>query len=506
MDNTMNKIGQVAERMGYAHADTDVAKRESSHANSIEDQASLRRRPFVVPILLLSDALLALVVWGAALLVQDVWGYGAPTQLAYISVAANILVWIILRALLGLYPGYGIDEAQELRCQTYAVVTTLAITTVFAFAFKVSGSLSRLLLLVGFLGLLLLAPLVRYLVKAAMKKAGLWGKPVVIIGEGEAGRHLIGTLKREWKLGFRPAAVFDQRTIHTGGSVEHVPFGGNLEDAVRLAEKHKIDTAIFAMPHTPRERLAPLVSQASVTFRHVMVILDTSGITNAAAVARDLGDTFGLEMAFNLLNPWARRSKRIFDLSSAVVGLLLISPLLVMICILIKLESPGPAIFVQERPGRDGKMFRVFKFRTMCIDAEQIFQQLVHDNPLLAKEFEEHGKLKDDPRVTRIGAWLRKTSLDELPQVWNVIKGDMSLVGPRPYLVEQEPQMNGAGAVISRVAPGISGLWQVSGRSGITFEERLALDLYYVRNWSVWLDVVILARTARCVLLRRGAY
>jgi lipopolysaccharide/colanic/teichoic acid biosynthesis glycosyltransferase len=203
---------------------------------------------------------------------------------------------------------------------------------------------------------------------------------------------------------------------------------------------------------------------------------------------------------------WARRTKRSFDLLSTVVGGLLISPILLMAYVLIKLDSPGSAIFIQERPGQNGKPFRIYKFRTMHTDAEQRFAQLMLEDSLLAKEFEQHGKLKVDPRVTRVGSWLRNLSLDELPQLWNVLKGDMSLVGPRPYLANQVVQLEGTDVMISRVPPGITGLWQVSGRSNMLFEQRIALDTYYVQNWSLWLDFIILARTVASVLLRRGAY
>lgn len=150
-------------------------------------------------------------------------------------------------------------------------------------------------------------------------------------------------------------------------------------------------------------------------------------------------------------------------------------------------------------------MFRIFKFRTMRTDAEQKFDELVLSDSTIQQYFERYGKLKDDLRVTRVGKWLRKLSLDELPQLWNVFKGEMSLVGPRPYLVNQIPQMSGAEIVVLRILPGISGLWQVSGRSDVTFEQRLEMDAYYVRNWSVWLDLIILFRTILTVLLRRGA-
>jgi lipopolysaccharide/colanic/teichoic acid biosynthesis glycosyltransferase len=151
-------------------------------------------------------------------------------------------------------------------------------------------------------------------------------------------------------------------------------------------------------------------------------------------------------------------------------------------------------------------MFKIFKFRTMYTDAERRFAELSLENPSLSEEFTTHGKLKDDPRVTRIGRLLRKTSLDELPQLWNVLKGEMSLVGPRPYLTIQTSQISGTEKLITRVPPGITGLWQVSGRSDVTLEHRVALDLHYVHNWSVWLDLVVLARTVQIVLLRRGAY
>jgi Undecaprenyl-phosphate galactose phosphotransferase WbaP len=456
--------------------------------------------------LVLSDVVLASLLWGVALLIQSMWGQGEITRVALASTVPNVAVWLGLRALLGLYPGYGVDEVEELRRQTYAVMATLAITAVFAVAFHIGGSLSRLLLFVGFAGLLVLAPFVRHFMKAALKRAGVWGKPVVVIGAGEAGGRLLKTLREEWRLGFRPAAVFDNRLVPAGGALEGVPYGGNLEDAMSMARKHKLDTAIFAMPHTRREELAPLVSRASVSFRHVMVIPNLGGITNSAVVARNFAGTFGVEIKHNLLDPWARRTKRALDLFGVVVGGLMISPILLAITLLIKLDSPGPALFVQKRPGRNGDMFRIFKFRTMYSDAEQRFEQLVFGNPLLAGEFERHGKLRDDPRVTRVGKWLRKLSLDELPQLWNVLKGDMSLVGPRPYLVSQVAQIKGSGMVIPQVAPGITGLWQVSGRSEITFEQRVDLDAYYVRNWSTWLDFVLLARTVRCVLLRRGAY
>jgi FlaA1/EpsC-like NDP-sugar epimerase len=167
--------------------------------------------------LLFSDLVLASLIWCVALLIQSIWGQGGVTGVALAGIAPNVAVWLGLRALMGLYPGYGIDEAEELRRQTYAVMATLAITAIFAVGLQIGDRLSRLLLLVGFVSLLVLAPFVRHAVKVALSKAGMWGKPVVLIGAGEAGGRLVRTLREEWKLGFRPVAAFDNAWSHPGG-------------------------------------------------------------------------------------------------------------------------------------------------------------------------------------------------------------------------------------------------------------------------------------------------
>lgn len=457
-------------------------------------------------VLIASDLAFGLLVWGAALLVQSVWGHGSLSNVAFVGIATNVVIWLGIRALLGLYPGYGLDEAEELRRQSYAVMATLAITAICAIAFQVGQSLSRLLLLVGVLGLLVLAPLVRHVIKVAMDKAGLWGKPVVVIGVGEAGHRLIRTLQNEWKLGFRPVAVFDDRLVPTEAEIAGVPFGGTLTDAIDVARRHKINTAIFAMPHTRREDLAPLVSRASVWFRHVMIIPNLGGMTNSAVVARYFAGTFGVEIKHNLLDPWTRRTKRALDLCGVVVGSLLLGPLVAAIAVLIKLDSRGPVFYGHRRLGADNKHFRCWKFRTMHVNAEHLLNEYLQNNPELRAEWELNQKLRNDPRVTRVGRYLRKTSLDELPQLWNVLDGEMSLTGPRPIVDAEVSKYGEVYELYRRIRPGMSGFWQVSGRSDMDYGERVAMDAYYVRNWSVWLDLIILARTAKIVVLGRGAY
>ena len=184
----------------------------------------------------------------------------------------------------------------------------------------------------------------------------------------------------------------------------------------------------------------------------------------------------------------------------------MISPLLLTIVILIKMDSPGPAFYGHRRVGAGGKHFRCWKFRTMYTNAEQLLDKFLQGNPHLRAEWEQTFKLRDDPRVTRVGRFLRKTSLDELPQLWNVLLGQMSLVGPRPIVDAEISRYDAVYELYQRIKPGISGFWQVSGRSDTSYAERVKLDAYYVHNWSVWLDLVILVRTVGIVMLGRGAY
>jgi Undecaprenyl-phosphate galactose phosphotransferase WbaP len=461
----------------------------------------------LVPVVLVSwDILLALTLWQAAFVLRSLWGHGPLSVFALASVVPNVVVWVGLRAALGLYPGYGLGQVEELRRQTFALFATTTITMVFAFASQVSDSLSRVLLFAWTLGLLLLAPVTRYFIKRAMMRVGLWGKPVVVLGAREAGAHLLRVLRRDWQLGFKPVAVFDNRVAPAGGTLEGVPYGGTLTDAVALARVHEIDTAIFAMPHTQREHLAKFVELTRPTFRQIVVIPDLAGITNSAVVARDLCGTFGVEVKHNLLDPWAQRSKRVLDIMVTVLGGFLILPLILILCLLVWIESRGPIFYADKRMGRDGTPFSCVKFRTMVPDAESLLQRMLADDDEIREEYFKYHKLRDDPRVTYIGRFLRKTSLDELPQLWNVLRGEMSLVGPRPYLPRESADIGATQREILRVAPGITGPWQVAGRNHTSFGERVRMDACYVRDWSIWLDLVLLARTVRCLLLSRDAY
>ena len=199
--------------------------------------------------------------------------------------------------------------------------------------------------------------------------------------------------------------------------------------------------------------------------------------------------------------------KNVFDFSLTAVGTLCISPLLIYIAYRIKKEDPGPIFFAHERIGKDGKPFPCYKFRSMVTNSQEMLQQYLAENPAAREEWEREFKLKDDPRVTPIGKVLRRTSLDELPQIFNVLRGEMSLVGPRPVIQEELDKYYGEAAKLyCSVKPGITGLWQVSGRSDTMYEERVALDAEYINSRSLLGDIVILWKTIAVVALKKGAY
>jgi Undecaprenyl-phosphate galactose phosphotransferase WbaP len=469
-------------------------------------RATSGNRTLVVLGLIAADVLLALVLCQVAAMIQFLWGNGALTSAAIAGMVPNIVVWVGLRFLLGLYPGYGLGQVEELRRQTFALFTTLAITTVFAFFSSTAESLSRMLLFAWILGLLFTAPLARYCAKLALKKLGLWGKPVVVLGAHDVGARVLEDLRREWQLGFRPIAVFDNRVAPIQRTLNGVPYGGTLGDAIALGREHRIDTVIFAMPYTRREQLAKFVDLAKLNFRHVVVIPNLVGITNSAVVARNFAGTFGVEIKYNLLDPWSQRLKRVLDLAATVVGGIFVLPLIAALALLVRLESRGPIFYSDKRMGRDGELFSCVKFRTMVPDAESLLHELLAENEEAREEYLKYHKLRHDPRVTSVGRFLRKTSLDELPQLWNVLRGEMSLVGPRPYLPRESGDIGVTQEEILRVTPGITGPWQVAGRNRSAFEERVEMDVSYVSDWSVWLDLVLLVRTSACVLFSRGAY
>lgn len=238
----------------------------------------------------------------------------------------------------------------------------------------------------------------------------------------------------------------------------------------------------------------------------MILIPNLEQISSYGVTSFDFGGVLGLEVRHNLQNMRQQTIKRAMDIMFTIFGGLLISPFLLVVMCLIKISSKGNVFYKHTRIGRDGREFRAWKFRTMVADADLKLKEYLEKNPELRVEWEANHKLKNDPRVTWLGKILRRFSIDELPQLINVLKGEMSLVGPRPIVPEEIQHYGEQFDPYTWVKPGITGLWQISGRNDTTYKERVSLDEYYVRNWSIWLDFYILSRTIWMVLQRKGAY
>ena len=402
--------------------------------------------------------------------------------------------------------------------------------------------------LVGWLASAVLVPIGRGVLRSALAKRSWWGQPVVVFGAGKVGRAVVATLQRRPQLGLKPVAILDDdptkhgtvratwgeedlmvQSVRQGpessharnnddietpsqrsaleqfAEVEGVPIVGGLELAPILAQRLGIRSAVIAMPKLDSATLLGVIERYAEGYSSVLVIPDLFNVAHFGTPTHSLGGVLGIEVRRQLLLAGPRLAKRLMDVTLTTIGGLFVLPFVLVMSILIKLDSRGSIFYQQKRLGQDGVRFVAYKFRTMYGDGEQRLREVLESNPQMRAEYEEFHKLTVDPRVTRIGRVLRKYSLDELPQIWSVFVGDMSLVGPRPYLEREIPEMNGQEAVILRVKPGITGIWQVTERNASTFEQRVHLDVEYVRSWSPWLDLYVLARTLPVVLGGTGS-
>ncbi len=405
-------------------------------------------------------------------------------------------------AMMRLLPGWGLGPVEELRRMTVLLLLFFALTTVVLFLSKQAELTSRLTLTVACGISLVAVPLTRLQVKRLLIARGSWGLPTAIYGAGATARKVVELLRREEGLGYRPVAVFDDNPDAWGERLQNVPVLGGTDLVTARAP-----VAILAMPSLPRKKQVALLEGPLSCYRTVLIIPDLFEAPSLWVKPRDLNGILGLEIASNLMNPSARFLKRATDVVLILATAPFWLPLCALLAALIWLEDGASPFFTQERVGRDSRLFRTWKFRTMLPDAEQVLLQKLSEDEALRQEWETTYKLRIDPRVTRIGRFLRRFSLDELPQLWNVLQGEMSLVGPRPLpRYHHNDLADRVRELRERVRPGMTGLWQVSGRSDAGTEGMEQWDPYYVRNWSLWLDVVVLVRTWRAVVFSQGAY
>ncbi|MDX1683115.1 MAG: undecaprenyl-phosphate galactose phosphotransferase WbaP, partial [Phycisphaeraceae bacterium] len=364
---------------------------------------------------------------------------------------------------------------------------------------------SRFIFLGGGLAALLLVPLARSLVRFGLARYAWWGRPVAVVGSTREAAALIRALEARPGLGLRPVVVLVDEPSDAS-ELHGVLVAGTIEKAGPIIERWGLRQALIAVAEISRGRMGDLVARTAPHFRRTVIVPYRFRLNQYQLNPRDYEGLLGLETRQPLDHPLWSRLKRTMDLAITLLLLPVALPIMALAAIAIRLETSGPVIYQQERLGRDGKHFKVLKLRSMYMDAEARLQDMLASDPELAREYERMHKLRDDPRITRVGRFIRRTSIDELPQLINVLLGEMSLVGPRPYVPREKPDMAGVEDVILRVRPGITGYWQTFDRNRASFHQRLQMDVHYVRNWSPWVDFFLLARTIPVLLVPRHAH
>lgn len=424
-----------------------------------------------------------------------------PSQ--YAGLAVGVLALPLAYASVGLYPGYALCAVQRLRGRVYTTCMVFTVLLAWNYAFE-DRQWSRGVLLSTAVFALVMPPFLQALSRRSLIHWGVCGLPVIILGAGKTGSTLAKMLQKQRDLGLIPIRILDDDPRKWGSSLHGVPVSGPLSSIVDFKSTAK--TAIVAIPGMDRDSLANLVQH--LPFSSVIVVPNVTGLQTLWITSRDLGGVLGLEVKKNLLVSKNRLLKRMLDCAIAGPALLLSLPLVCLCAFWIRVTSPGPVFFRQEREGEDGRCITVWKLRTMHPNAERLLFTYLEANPKEKIHWRSHYKLKHDPRVIAgLGWFLRHTSLDELPQLWNVIRGDMSLVGPRPFpYYHVETFSHTFRKLRISVTPGLTGLWQISERSDGDLAIQEAEDTYYIRNWSLWLDIYILLCTVKAVLVPKGAY
>ena len=345
---------------------------------------------------------------------------------------------------------------------------------------------------------ILLIPTEREIARRIFGRRKWYGIPVVIYCHNSSGEAVIQRLLNRPDYGYKPAIIIDTAAKEQY-MYRDIPVYPDTDEIHKIIHSTGIKVAILCGYDGELLRI-------NSSYRYTLQIPLIQDINNISTDVRDMGGILGFSSTHNLTKITSLFIKRIFDILFLLLSAPLTIPLTIIVSILVKVTSKGPVFYGHKRIGKNHKEFKCWKFRSMVIDADKQLEKLLSENPQMRAEWEKEQKLTNDPRVTKIGKLLRKTSIDEIPQFFNILTGQMSFIGPRP-VTEPELEKYGSKAdYILNVQPGLSGMWQISGRSETSYQERVTLDSYYIDNWSIWLDLWILLKTVFVVLKGKGAY
>ncbi len=417
------------------------------------------------------------------------------------------IFFMSLYLLRGLYPGVAVNRIIELK--RLVITTTFGYLMLIAFTsvLETTGPSDT-----GFFALLWglsvgLVPLIRWILRGILIYINLWGEPVIIFGNGAQGKRFLKHLNRYKKLGLRPVAIVNGNETEPDEINIPILKGISWFQDMNYSEKLKnVSTAIIIYTEVSESVSAAIAENKLGNFSRLIFISGWEHLRGTWVQPIDFGGIMGLEIQQSLLNQREQFLKRFLDITLVLVGSIVILPFLLLLLGLVFLESGGKPFYSHNRIGYQGKHFKLWKFRTMVPNADALLSSYLEDHPEMQAEWEATQKLRNDPRTTWFGKIIRQLSLDEIPQIWNVLKNEMSIVGPRPIVDSEIHKYQDNFKLYKQVKPGMTGLWQVLGRTDTSYSERIRLDEYYVRNWSIWMDFYIIVRTFWVLIRRKGAY
>ena len=479
---------------------TGVDTRQSRIRRSILNGKKLSTHKGLTQITLLLSDLVALCTVINILLIADMIDLLSLPSVR--SVFTAFLLFPFAYTSFGLYKHIRLRPEREIFSfvkANMAVIAGLSVPVLFTAEFRID-----MMLWLGVAAplLLIIVPLYRVMARNLFSRASWWGSSALVIASREYGQSVVQELQRIPELGIKPAAILQDEDSYSNGSAVPVITGTHLYRT--LIKTDPVYNVVLALDPVREQEFLQEHAENPV-FREVFVARPNKvGRFSVRALPKSTpvpADFFRNKVTYS----GKMALKRGMDVFGALFGLILLAPLFAAIAVLIKLTSQGPILYKQERMGKDGRLFKVYKFRTMHLNAEEKLQEMLANDPIVRQEYEIFHKLRNDPRITSVGHVLRRYSLDEFPQLLNVLKSEMSLVGPRAYIPRELPNMLGMEDEVLLRQPGLTGLWQVSGRNELSFEERVTIDVSYRDAWSLSLDYYILLKTIPVVLTGNGA-
>ncbi len=494
----------------------EAARRESPvvQSNRIREKIAqaLRHPPIglaVAPLPFLDAGCIGLSLWGAYSLRFQVLPYHNPVSLDFYFhlTLLTIPTWLVIFALYRLYDRETLfGGLQEYTGVVNACTVGLVGMILYGFLDRQgTEEISRgWLMLVWGLSVLTVGT-TRFLYRRLiyrLRRRGLFTRRVLIVGTNDEGRGVADQLRAAPQAGMHVVGFLDPRGS-SERSIDGLPVWGELNTLGELVRRWGIEELIIVPTALQREELLELYRDWARE-EHLRIRLSSGlyELFTTGVQVQEVGFVPLVSLNRTRITGMDALMKAALDYVGAALLLVLLSPLFLLIAAAVRVDSPGPIIYRRRVVGLNGRIFDAYKFRTMMVDADAYLES----HPELKREWEETGKIRNDPRVTRVGKWLRRTSLDELPQLVNVLKGQMSLVGPRMITPAELARFGRWQHNLLTVKPGLTGLWQVSGRADLSYEERVRLDMYYIRNYTIWLDLRLLLHTIRVVLQGKGAY